>query len=146
MIPTHILVGTDFSEGSDAALDAALTLAKRFDARISVVHVHDPMVLLPAPGDGERASLDRLVNVERDLKAALGRLKEERLADVPGAEVELIVRSSPPQAMREHAERVGADLIVVSTHGRTGLKHLLIGSVAERTVRLARCPVLVVPT
>jgi len=145
MTPTHIMVGTDFSRGAEAALDAAVMLAERAGARVTLIHVHDPMVLLPAPGEGEKVSLDHLLHVEEDLRRTLERVRLDRLGSVKDAQVELVIRSSPSHAMAERAAELGVDLIVVATHGRTGLAHFFIGSVAERTVRLAPCPVLVVP-
>ncbi|MCA9608059.1 MAG: universal stress protein [Myxococcales bacterium] len=140
---THILVPTDFSDASKLATDAAAMLAKRFGAKVTLIHVHDP--------DGLRApahmaySPMRQADVESEVKAMV----EEKLGDLrdagfPGVEVtaELVEDESPAHAICAHAEQVGADLIVIATHGRTGLKHLLIGSVAERVVRHATMPVL----
>ena len=70
------------------------------------------------------------------------RLRDERLSGVPGVEFSIKQHPSAAEGICEAAVEAGADLIVLSTHGRTGLAHMLIGSVAERVVRHAPCPVL----
>ena len=141
---THILVPTDFSEASALATQAAAVLAARLGCKVTLVHVHDP--------DGLRApaqmswSPERQADVETEVrqiaKADLDRVAGELLADVPEVAVELIDDESPARAICRRADEVGADLIVIATHGRAGLKHFLIGSVAERVVRHALVPVL----
>ncbi len=129
---------TDFSEQSGYALRLAGALARDYGARLVLLHVALPpmpvyggevlVAVPPSSHDEERQHLDRL-------EVPDGVPTERRL--VEGAPVEEILRV---------ASEVSADLIVMGTHGRTGLARLLMGSVAEQVVRKARCPVLTVKT
>ena len=131
-----IVVPVDFSDESFAAVDEALEMVP--DAsHLYVIHVLTP---LSANDPAVRWDvIDEGVAVER-AKENL----EERLVDprYRGHHV-AIVFGNPGAEIAEYAEEIGADLIVLPSHGRTGLRRLLIGSVAERVVRLAHCPVLV---
>ena len=132
-----ILHPTDFSDNSQAALTVARSLARDLGARLLVVHVTPPAILMDGTIAGEidpsafRASLEQLRNRldGPDLKHPV----ETRL--ILGLEREEIVRT---------AEETGCDLIVMGTHGRTGLSRLLMGSVAEFVLPRASCPVMVV--
>ncbi len=141
-----ILAPTDFSPASALALDAAAILAKQFGASITLLYVYDPTLLSPlyaVPGAGAVMEIAPLaVGFEDNVRREMERLRDARLAGV--ATVDLFVRQHPNAAegICEAATEAGADLIVLSTHGRTGLSHMLIGSVAERVVRHAPCPVL----
>lgn len=141
---THILVPTDFSQASELAVEAAASLARKLGAKLTLVHVHDPEALRPPATIGW--SSERQESVEKEIERAIdhsfAELKSERLAGVEIADTVILHDSSPAQAICGYAERIDADLIVIATHGRTGLKHLLIGSVAERVVRHSAVPVL----
>lgn len=141
---THILVPTDFSEAARLAVDAAALLAEQFGAKLTVVHVHDPDGLRP-PAQMSW-SPERLQDVETEIRSmiekGLEELKAGPLAKLDDVALDVVDAESPAKALCDHADKVGADLIVISTHGRTGMKHLLIGSVAERIVRLSKVPVL----
>jgi nucleotide-binding universal stress UspA family protein len=139
----HILVATDFSQASYLALDAAALLAQTMGAQITLLHVFDPAPFAAAsfpmqPVDLVGNSRELAERIEKGLQE----LRASRLAKVERVETRLVEHASPAEGICESARQVGADLIVVSTHGRTGLAHLLIGSVAERVVRFAPCPVL----
>jgi nucleotide-binding universal stress UspA family protein len=139
-----ILVPTDFSEASTAALRAAIRLARAFQASIEVFHVDpDPAVLLPPPLD----VVSRPAAFERVLAETADKLErvvaEVREAGVPCTSASELGRSDT--SIIEQARRTGAGLIVMGTHGRHGLSHALIGSVAEKVVEHGTCPVLVVP-
>ncbi len=134
-----ILVGLDFSPASIQALDYAASLAKPFRATVHLVHVHPPDEAL-APGAGHLL----LQSAE-----AIERLNEE-LAGIHRKRVEPFcpenchIRAGRPyQEIIALAREMDADLIVLSTRGHSGLKHLLLGSTAERVVRNAPCPVLI---
>ena len=139
----HIVVPVDFGEASDAALAYARMLALRFNASMSVVNVHDdealalvailpPHVSLPDTSDDERKGL------EARLTALV------RPGDAPqGTSVE-VLHGPTSKAIVEYADRCGASLIVMGTHGRRGLTHAVLGSVAAQVLRMASCPVLVV--
>jgi nucleotide-binding universal stress UspA family protein len=139
-----ILVPTDFSEASAVALRAAIRLAQTFHAAIEVFHVDlDPSLVLPPPAD----VVVRPAAFERLLATTAERL-ERAVAEVHQAGVTCTSTSEVGRSYStivEQARRSGADLIVMGTHGRHGLKHALVGSVAERVVEHAGCPVLVVP-
>jgi len=140
----NILVATDFSEASDLSLRAAAMLAKQFQSKVTVVHVFDPAPLAPIATRG-LSGPDQLADKERvevAIHERLDGIREEVFAEVPDVKVVLVMASSPAHAICDYAAKEGVDLIVLSTHGRTGLDHLLIGSVAERVVRHAPCPVL----
>ena len=141
MTAKHILVPTDFSEYADYALDYAIELAKTLQARLTVLYVLHLSSL--ALGDAPPAVLDDTLkametNAQQRTQMALARVQQ---AGLQGESA--IVEGIPFQTIIETAERRDVDLIVMGTHGRTGLTHALMGSVAERVVRLAPCPVLV---
>jgi nucleotide-binding universal stress UspA family protein len=138
-----ILVPTDFSEGSASATAWALTLARAFGASVTLLHVYqlrpyvfpDGSTFAPSPEDvtAMLGSIDDALAAAQ--KSAAGHGVAIETASVEGAPVEAIL---------ETARSGGFDVIVMGTHGRTGLKHLLLGSVAERVVRLADRPVVTV--
>ena len=139
-----ILVPTDFSEASAAALRAAVSLARAFHAAIEVFHVDpDPALLLPPPLDvvSRPAAFERVLAESADkLERAVA---EVRKAGVSCTSASELGRSDT--SIIEQARRSGAGLIVMGTHGRRGLAHVLVGSVAEKVVEHGGCPVLVVP-
>ncbi|MET0792284.1 MAG: universal stress protein [Polyangiaceae bacterium] len=135
----HILVATDFSDCSKRAIDLAVGLAEKLEARLTLTHAWE----LPNFGYGSELYLpsDLLTPFE---EAAQARLDEALLAvkaRLPRA-TSILRPGAPWQQILKAAELVGADLIVVGTHGRRGLNHALLGSVAERVVRMAEIPVL----
>jgi nucleotide-binding universal stress UspA family protein len=138
-----ILVPVDFSEGSDVAVEWAQALAGAFGARLVVLHVVDlaaAAAVMGGPGDAlvpPPASL--LEEVRQDAR----QLMAELAARVPGATT-LVREGSPRQDIIETCAEVKGDLIVMGTHGRSGLAHLLFGSVAEHVVRNAPVPVFTV--
>jgi glycine betaine transporter len=141
-IPRNILVATDFSEGSDRALTAAIDLAGLVGGAIEVIYVDQlPLEELPVVfGHYDLEEGGYYGWVERGLTRCAERV---RAAGIPCRTAQLEGR--PAAEIVRHAGDAGADLIVVGTHGRTGLAHALLGSVAERVVRQARCSVLTVP-
>jgi universal stress protein A len=137
------LVPTDFSETADRALTTAIEMGRPLQAQVHLVHVFSPIVMLPPPLD--MVSLpsvlpNALPKMEEALEARAGRVREAGLA----CEVALI-EGTPAAEIVEHAAKVGAGLIVIGTHGRGGLAHAVLGSVTERVLHRATCPVLVVP-
>lgn len=138
-----ILVPVDFSPHADAALATALDVAKHYDASITLVHVFEPVSLAMPEGSGFYAS-GQISDAMRETEKALTRAREDASARA-GKPVEAVQRTgSPPHEIVDFARSRSFDLIVVGTHGRTGLAHMLIGSVAERVVRAATCAVLTV--
>ena len=143
---TRILVPTDFSAASDAALDFARELATQFGASIDLLHVFDdPFTSGAFVGDGTvMMPVELRQTMENRARDLLTPRHEAHVASLPGSSKALLM-GSPAKSIVEHATETHADLIVMGTHGRGGLGHLLLGSVAERVVRTARCPVLTVP-
>lgn len=141
---THLLVPTDFSDASRLSARAAAMLAERLDLKVTIMHVHDPSGLRPpaqmafSREDVDDIEAEVLATVQNELEM----IRTRDFANVAEVDTVLIADDSPSRAICDHAEAIGADLIVISTHGRTGLKHLLIGSVAERVVRHSMVPVL----
>jgi nucleotide-binding universal stress UspA family protein len=137
-----ILVPVDFSGCSDAALDAAVELAQKLGAKLRLVHVYHPPTLMFDPYGIQPAEPFLLEAPE----AARKRLEQElKKVEAAGVQVEADVRQGvPAEEIVAEARECGADLIVMGTHGHTGLEHVLLGSVAERTVRLSDSPVLTV--
>ena len=141
----RILVPVDFSTPSLQALAYACQVAKRLEAELLIVHVIEPAFRADAT-DVYVASPRGAVLLQEQLRLTEARLTR-LCADLTkkGYRVHSIVkRGSPARAITDTAARVGAHLIVMGTLGRTGLAHMLIGSVAERVVRTAPCPVLTV--
>jgi nucleotide-binding universal stress UspA family protein len=135
-----ILVPTDFSAHAEEAFRRALDLAKALGAGVVAFHVARPPAVVV---DGGRLSTDPAGGKEKDLWADLRKLQ----AEGPGVVVEHeVIVSDRPDASHilEILERAGCDLIVIGTHGLSGLKHRLFGGLTEEVVRLARCPVMVV--
>ncbi|MBI3869831.1 MAG: universal stress protein [Verrucomicrobia bacterium] len=136
-----ILVPIDFSDCSKKALQYALPLAKEHQASLTLLYVVPPVY-----GAGEYGGFDyaqweagMIAGGEKELaKLVVDGVRGEVPADT------LVRAGSPAREIIETARSLPADLIVIATHGRTGLKHVLLGSVAERVVREAPCPVLVV--
>jgi nucleotide-binding universal stress UspA family protein len=140
----QILVATDFGEASDAALTYGRALARSFGATLHVLHVADDLFTRIA-GEGYASVLPEL---QRDLEQAAKTRLDSLLIDndpTPLPVTKAIVTSNTPAAAIVHyAADAHVDLIVVGTQGRGGLTHLLMGSVAEKVVRTAPCPVLTV--
>ena len=140
---THILVPADFSPASDAALAWARDLAQQYAARVSLLHVvtdpramgmWTPEVYVPAnPETQERLLREARERLERALPAD----ERSRFAVTIDARLGDVAENILETAREQHV-----DLIVMGTHGRHGLAHLLLGSVAERVLRDATCPVL----
>lgn len=142
---TRILVPTDFSATADAALDYACVLADRFGASIQLLHVlHDPFV---ADGMGADAFLSEAPTMREAMRQDAQDRLSHRAAPRPGITLHIeteVLFGHGARTIADYAESRGADLIVMGTHGRTGVAHLLLGSIAEKLVRTAPCPVLTV--
>jgi nucleotide-binding universal stress UspA family protein len=136
-----IVVPIDFSATSLKALAYAVRFAEQFGGKITLIHVIEPVA---AP---EFAAVSLLIENDTAKKAAHAKLEElVRKAKIPARLIEkVVVRFGAPFAEVSSAARtLKADLIILTTHGYTGLKHVLLGSTAERVVRHAPCPVLTV--
>ncbi len=141
---THqpIVVGLDFSEGAEAAIVRAADLAERFHAGLHLLHVTHTAY---SEYGGTRHA-DNENSYERRLRTFAERaLGGAKALDVIGPKIVVLRGEAAPDALVRYAEDVSAGLLVVGTHGRRGVRHFLMGSVAAEVVRRARCPVLAVP-
>ena len=139
-LPKTVLVPSDFSAPSESALDYALSLAQWLEGTVHVVHAYqNPGLVWPDPYTVIGAETMEII--ENASKKALAELLERKQAK--GVRLEGHVRLGDPRTMLEMvASELHADLICMGTHGRRGLTHLLLGSVAEYTVRTSKIPVL----
>ena len=139
----NVLVATDFSEPSRVALDYGRDLARSYGARLHVLHVTEDVMLRYS---GESGFVypdlqDRLVGqAKRDLDALITGDDRTSIDVVPIVQT----NQSIVDGITAYAKKLQVDLIVMGTHGRGTIKHLILGSVAERVVRTAPCPVLTV--
>ncbi len=137
-----ILVPSDFSVCSDAALRYGLELARKFNASVHLLHVIQDPATQPWAAEGFAVPL--LEVVDQWQKDALERLRTSMPAeDRARVIVECRIASPYPEILRYAAEH-DIDLIVMGTHGRGGVTHMLLGSIAEKVIRRAPCPVLTV--
>ena len=141
MTAKHILVPIDFSPYADHALTYAIELSQALQARLTILHVFhlSSLALGEAPPAVLADTLEAMeTTAQQRTQMALDRVQE---AELQGESA--IVEGIPFQVIIDTAESRDIDIIVMGTHGRTGLTHALMGSVAEKVVRLAPCPVLV---
>lgn len=141
----NILVATDFGEAAANALTYGRELARRFDATLHLVRVADDagsrlLTASALPYDVTRVQAD-LEQLERRRLEEL--VTEEDLRELRVRTV-LLVSTSPADELARYAASAGIDLVIIGTHGRGPVGHLMMGSVAERLVRIAPCPVLTV--
>jgi nucleotide-binding universal stress UspA family protein len=142
---TRILVPVDFSAHSEKAVRYALTLAPRFGARVSLLHVvEDPFVTGAWQAEAFVPNIPELLDdLIKAAQAQLADLKT-RVATYGVVAATAVVKGEPARAILDEATAGGFDLIVMGTHGRTGLSHAFLGSIAERIVQKAPCAVLTV--
>jgi nucleotide-binding universal stress UspA family protein len=135
-----ILVPTDFSPYSDQAMQYASMMAKAFKARILLVHVIEPLTYSVTD---TLTVADHFVALKTIAKPLLENARKKFQKKGLVIEADLLT-GVPYREILKKARRIGADVIVMGTHGRTGVEHFLLGSVAEKVVRLAPCPVVTV--
>ncbi len=145
----RIVCPIDFSDCSRHALDHAVAIARWYESELTVLHVftdREPVDMIPAlPGrplrPSVRPSLDQRQEVARDVHRFVMR------SDVKGLDLEEVVEEAPDVTMEILAQAAvrKADLLVLGSHGRSGMKRLLIGSIAEQTLRISEIPTMVVP-
>jgi nucleotide-binding universal stress UspA family protein len=142
---TKVLVATDFSEPSEAALAYGRDLARNFGASLTVLHVVDNILARAYGSDGIIMSDSEL---QREIQSAAQQRVDALLFDDDRDTLRAIgvtvTSNAPAPAIVTYAREAGTDLLVLGTHGRGAVAHLLMGSVAERVVRTAPCPVLTV--
>lgn len=141
--PRMVLVPLDFSVLSDAALQRASQMGRQFGSKLVLVHAVEPIIqpveYAIVPAEMEEINMRQVSSC----KTRLGKL-QQRL-DEEGVQCKVEVKLGRPwQVICDTAKRLRCDLIVIPTHGRSGLKHLFMGSTAERVVQHAPCSVLIV--
>jgi nucleotide-binding universal stress UspA family protein len=141
---SHILVTSDLSSEALRPCTPVATLARALGARITLLHVTEDLPIAPLAATGEVLLLPN--DLQERMKAAREQLEKQR-GLFPGLEVEVEVVSGmdAAHAILEYAEENDVDLIALSTHGRTGFRHLVLGSVAEKLLRHSTVPVVVFP-
>jgi nucleotide-binding universal stress UspA family protein len=143
-----IVCPVDFSNCAQQALNYAQDLARQFDAELSVVHAYeDPAAYVtPMPMSGYVGpGAELLLELRKQLEVRLEECKQEVQKRGTRVRSELL-EGTPYRVVLDWAKEYGADLIVIGTHGHTGLTHALLGSVTERVVRMSECPVLTIRT
>lgn len=136
-----ILVATDFSPFSERAVDYAVGMAVKFDSDVLLVHVIESLNYsltdtMTVVGHEKALSVTAKALLENLVKQVIEKKRSVR---------SFLVSGTPYREIIKKAQEEDVDLIVVGTHGRTGVEHFLLGSVAEKVIRLAACPVLTVP-
>jgi nucleotide-binding universal stress UspA family protein len=140
----NVLVATDFGEASESALAYGREFARTFGARLHVLHaVENPMMWA-----GPESAGVNLAELQADLEARARQQLDVLVTPEDrtqlGAQVVMRTGNSPAFEIAGYAKEAGIDVIVMGTHGRGRMAHLLMGSVAEKVVRIAPCPVLTV--
>jgi nucleotide-binding universal stress UspA family protein len=138
-----ILVPVDFSEYTDEIVTFADEIARRFDASVHVIHVVPTMDYF-APYESFMAA-EYTETMQKGVEAEIDKKLDAVASMITGAAVTKAIRTgSASVEIIDYAESIGAELIVMGTHGRGGLEHILMGSVAEKVVRKSSCPVLTI--
>lgn len=141
----RVLVATDFGDAADAALGYAREFARLFGAQLTVLHVADNVM---AGTIGIEGYVGGYPDFQRSLEESAQRQLDAVITDddrrMLGAKTVLVTSSSPALTIVTYARDEAIDMIVLGTHGRGPMAHLLMGSIAERVVRTAPCPVLTV--
>ena len=134
------LVPIDFSHGADKALDHALKLTRERHAKLYALHVVPAELIYPPTG----GRFDFYKLMERDARANFAKLTKRKGVKPPECELVLARGTDFADIIVRQAKRLRVSMIIMGSHGRTGLRRFLLGSVAERTLRYADCPVLIV--
>jgi nucleotide-binding universal stress UspA family protein len=137
-----LLVATDFSENAQPAVETAITIAKTFGAKVHLVHAFQTPVPIVSPY--EVVVPDGFLEQARDAAARNLNAVEEKISSEGVSVTSHLTEVPAASSIARLAGELGIDLIVMGTRGHTGLKHIVLGSVAERTIRLAPCSVLTV--
>jgi nucleotide-binding universal stress UspA family protein len=139
----NILFPTDFSQGARAAMDHALSLARDYNARLILLYVIQDISIAEWYIPSSLSVTDLVEDMQKSAWKEMDKWAAEVSAQVKDVE-KMVVRGVPFVEIIKTAKEKRADLIVIGTHGRTGIDHMLFGSTAEKVVRKAPCPVLTV--
>jgi nucleotide-binding universal stress UspA family protein len=134
------LVPLDFSRGSVKALDHALALAREDKSRVVALHVIPAEMIYPPTG----GRFDFYALLERDARERFAKLSRRKKLNPEHCRFVMARGTNFAEVIVREAKKMRASMIIMGSHGRTGLQRLLLGSVAERTLRYAACPVLIV--
>ena len=140
----NILVATDFGEVSETALNYGRDLARTYGATLHVLHAADNVMVQLAAEGAISAFPGLQTEVENAARERMQRLVTDEDLTQLRAKPVIVTSMGPAETIVQYAKEQAIDLIVMGTHGRKALSHLLMGSVAERVVRTAPCPVLTV--
>jgi nucleotide-binding universal stress UspA family protein len=142
----NYVVPVDFSKTSEVALDHAIKLAKENRGKLLLIHViPTSATMMSAPEAATPTMMVELENAQRDeARAQMNKLVRKKKLKPESFRSIIVNRGDPAQVIANQAKKSRAAMIVMGSHGRTGLKRLVLGSVAERSLRYARCPVLIV--
>ncbi|HBI23773.1 MAG TPA: universal stress protein [Nitrospiraceae bacterium] len=135
-----ILFPTDFSESAENASRYALSLAKKYGSKVYVIHVIEPFTYTTEFGLDFSAQL-------KEMEASARRLLDDIAASIKKTNLDVesvLITGEPFVEIIKYARKEQVDLIVMATHGRSGIEHMLMGSVAEKVVRKSPCPVLTI--
>jgi len=139
-----IIVPTDFSKVSYSAFQYARDLAEIMDATIHLIYVIEINPPLLSKQDKERTSEDLMKSIEKQKQRELNDLVEEIRDDSSLKIVKIIRQGTDYEEIIKYTSEINGDMIVLATHGRTGVFHKILGSVAEKVIRYSKCPVLVI--
>jgi universal stress protein A len=147
-----VLCPTDFSEPSYKALKTANDLAKQFSAELTLIHVLVPSQVFPAAhgippttsAAGGAFSKDLASEIENHAIKSLEMTLKEKVSEEINSK-SVLLRGSPAEEIAKYAQESNVSVVVMGTHGFTGWRHLLLGSVTEKVVRVSSCPVLTIP-
>jgi universal stress protein A len=138
-----ILVPTDFSAHAEDATRVAADLARRYEAALTLIYVYEPLGL-GVPDSLIMLTSDQLQQLSAAFEQSLTDARRGAIAAGAPKVDSRLLQGSPASGIIDFANQGGFDLIVMGTHGRQGVQHFLLGSIAERVVRAAPCPVLTV--
>jgi nucleotide-binding universal stress UspA family protein len=138
-----ILYATDFSQGARAAMDHVISLAQDYDAKLILLHVIQDISVAEWYIPTTLSVAEVVADIEKNAWQEMEKWAAEFAPKVNNIE-KIIVRGVPFVEIIKTAREKNIDLIVIGTHGRTGIDHMLFGSTAEKVVRKAPCPVLTV--
>ena len=137
----RVLVPVDFSDYSKNALTYAINFAKHFNAELHLINVVEPVIYPPDFSMGQIAIPSVDLEMDKRAKEELENLSKKQIPS--GITTKIVVKTGKPFIeIIETAAEIDADLIIIATHGHSGVEHILFGSTAEKVVRKAPCPVL----
>jgi nucleotide-binding universal stress UspA family protein len=145
MLPIKKIISpTDFSELSDLGLKAAIELAEHFSAELLVVHVVAPLSAAATSAAPVAHYLPEVMESIRQNAESLLKEKMEKMVPVNLRSKSILLEGSPADEIGEYTKEVSADLIVIATHGQSGWRRFMFGSVTEKVMRLSKTPVLII--